>query len=286
MSQRTLPRRRLLLLDGSPGATTLLVLAAHGALPRFDAVLAPDTGWYPTHTYRYLDTLRPIATDAAMEWARADTGSVAQDSLGSLLPCPLPLFTLTADGIPGRLPQGCARRQAQALTHLIRRLLGYPRQSTLPDGIVAECAVGLGVDHTYQVPAGPPFVVFRYPLAEIGWTARDCRAFLHHHGLGEASDLACVACPNRSDHGWAHLRATDPEGFAQAVAVDTTLRHGHPNPALRGMPLGTTYFLHPDRVPLDQVDLTPDTGFAPEGCKPWACRGDGSGTTLEGGGGR
>lgn len=283
MSQRTFPRRRLLLLDGSPGATTLLVLSAHGALPGFDAVLVPDTGWYPASTYRHLDTLRHIATDAAMDWEPVGTGNIARDTLESRLPCPLPLFTLTPDGTPGRLPQGCARRQAQALTNHIRRLLGHPRPAALPRGVLAECAIGLGLDHSHTAESGPPFVAFTYPLADIGWTDRDCHAFLHHHELDEAPGLACLACPNRSNHGWARLHDSDPMAFARAVAVDTMLRHGHPNPALSGMPRGTTHFLHPDRVPLDQADLAPDDGLTPQGCKPWACRGDaGQGTAAPG----
>lgn len=85
--------------------------------------------------------------------------------------------------------------------------------------------------------------------------------------------MACVACPNRSNHGWAHLRAADPATFTEAVAADAILRHGHPGAETRGMPPGTLYFLHPDRVPLDQADLSATTDPGPDGCAPWACRG-------------
>ncbi|MCK9872435.1 hypothetical protein [Nocardiopsis dassonvillei] len=274
MAYRTPPRQRLLLMDGSPGGATLLVLAARGAIPTFDAVLVPDTRWYPAQTYRYLERLRRIATEAAMPWHWAATSDTTQDCLNRYRSCPLPLFTLTPDDVPGRLPQGCARRQGTALATTVRHLLSYPRPTPVPDGIRAECARGEGLEHAcHPMASGPRYVLFRRPLADIGWTQRDCRAFLGHHGLDEEPSLACVACPLRSNQGWARLRATEPAAFAEAVAVDATLRHGHPEAALHGMPPGTTFFLHPDRVPLDQADLSADTDAVTDGCVPWACRG-------------
>ncbi|WP_223830220.1 hypothetical protein [Nocardiopsis quinghaiensis] len=276
----------MLLLDSSPGATALLILAAHRALPPFDAVLIPDTGWYPPTGYRMLERLRRVALQAAMGWEPVKTAPIAHRTLnpGGAL-CPLPLFALHPDGAPGRLPEGCARSTAVALTHRIRRLLGYPRSNPVPGGVVAECATGAGLEHVrFPLPTGPRYVLFRRPLVDIGWTSRDCRALLHHHGLEDGPDMACVACPHRSNHGWARLRYTDSAAFAEAVAVDATLRHDHPEAPQLGMPPGTLYYLHPDRVPLDQADLStgPDTALG--GCVPWACHGRGPDAPVDGGG--
>ncbi|WP_236572283.1 hypothetical protein [Nocardiopsis sp. FR4] len=250
MTHPTPPRQRLLLLDGSPGATTLLLLAAHGALPAFDAVLVPDTRWYPPRTYRYLERLHHIAAEAAKPWHWAKTSDTAQECLNSHRSCPLPLFTLTPDGIPGRLPQVCARRQGISLADTTRRLLGCPRPTSVPEGVVAECATGEALEHAHHPLAiGPRYVRFHRPLVDIGWTSTDCAAFLAHYELPADLDLACTACPMRSNRSWRHLRATDPAAFADAVAVDTLIRHGHPEAASHGMPPGTTFFLHPDRIP-------------------------------------
>lgn len=279
MSHHPPPRAQLLLIDGSPGATTLLVLAAHGAIPRFEAVLVPDTGWLPERTHLDLDLMRCRATEASMDWIQAQTCDTAHDSLdGTVLP--LPLFTLTADGACGRLPQGCAHRQGVALSSAVRRLLGYPRPGPVPDDVVAECATGTALGQAQPSPsAGPRYVRFRHPLIDIGWTSADCVAFLAHHSLPAELDLACIACPMRSNRSWRHLREAEPATFAHAVAVDTTLRHGHPGPARRGMPSGTTYYVHPDRVPLDQADVTEPDRSEPSGCTPWTCRGNGAGSS-------
>ncbi|GAB3712746.1 hypothetical protein [Nocardiopsis oceani] len=173
-----------------------------------------------------------------------------------------------------------------ALSSAVRRLLGYPRPTPIPDGVAAECATGtaLGQAQAQAPPStGPRYIRFRRPVIDIGWTSTDCAAFLAQHGLPTTLDLACIPCPLRSNRSWRHLRDTDPAAFADAVSIDTTLRHGHPSPALRGMPDGTTFYLHPDRVPLDQADLSTDTGWHPCGCAPWACRGDAATDPAAGG---
>ncbi|MFL1433095.1 MULTISPECIES: hypothetical protein, partial [unclassified Nocardiopsis] len=263
---------RLLILDGGPEATALLLLAAHGAAPRYDAVLIPDTGWYPATAQRALRRLRTLATGAAMGWEPVTTTPIADRTLNPPGPIPLPLFTLHPDGTRGRLPEGCARARAVALARRIRCLLGHPRPGPVPDGVVAECSLGIGLEGAHRMIIGPPFITFRRPLTGIGWTTPDCRALLLHHGIDPDTGSVCTACPHRSNRSWRHLAATDPEAFTEATAVDAALRHGPAGPAPRGMPPGTTFFLHPERVPLDQADLSAPDGPPATGCAPWACR--------------
>ena len=58
------------------------------------------------------------------------------------------------------------------------------------------------------------------------------------------------------------MKANAPEEFAQAVAVDTALRAG------RGLPgLKEAAYLHPERIPLANVDFDKDSnqlGFLDE----------------------
>lgn len=261
----------MLLIDGTPGAITLLLLASQRVVPSFEAVLVPDTGWMLPRTRRDLDRLANLATDTGMRWIHAPTGNTAHETVNGPL-MPLPLYTLNADGAQGRLPQGCAQRQGVALSNTVRRLLGHPRPHPVPEGVVAECATDTTLDHTGTPdPTGPTYIRFRRPLIAIGWTDADCAALLTYYGLPTTMDLACIACPLRSNRAWRHLRDTDPASFADAVAVDVTLRHGHPDPALHGRPSGTTFYLHPDRVPLGQTDLESgtSTGTDRSGCAPW-----------------
>ncbi|GAB3749932.1 hypothetical protein GCM10027590_68540 [Nocardiopsis nanhaiensis] len=273
-----------MLIDGTPGSLTLVLLAVHHVVPPFDAILVPDTGWLPDQADRDLDRLARLATTVGMRLIRAQTGPTGREALDGVI-MPLPLHTLTADGHPGRLPHGCAHRQGVALSSAVRRLLGYPRPQPLPEGVVAECATGTTLDHTHAPdPTGPPYVRFRRPLTALGWTEADCVALLAHHDLPTEVELSCIACPQRSNPRWRRLRRSEPQAFTEAIGIDAAVRHAHPDPALRGRPPGTTFYLHPDRVPLEQADLDAHSATDRSGCVPWRCLGaQGSRTDANGG---
>src|SRR5690625_5333016 len=102
----TTPRpARVLLLDGSPGATTVLLLGAHHVLEGLDHVLYADTGLYPASTERYLKQVHALCRQAGAELVRADATDIAERAW-SQSPSPLPLFTLDRYGTTGRLPNG------------------------------------------------------------------------------------------------------------------------------------------------------------------------------------
>jgi hypothetical protein len=69
------------------------------------------------------------------------------------------------------------------------------------------------------------------------------------------------------------LREHSPAEWADAVAFDTSIRHGSARANADGHPLRGQFFLHRQRVPLDQVRLRPqpvDDADMP-GCGPWTC---------------
>jgi hypothetical protein len=75
---------------------------------------------------------------------------------------------------------------------------------------------------------------------------RDCLAWLASRGW-TAPRSACIGCPFHSDDEWRRIREV-PEEWADAIEVDRTIRH---QPGMRG-----EQFMHSQRVPLDQVDLS------------------------------
>jgi len=69
------------------------------------------------------------------------------------------------------------------------------------------------------------------------------------------------------------LREHSPAEWADAVAFDTSIRHGSARANADGHPLRGQFFLHRQRIPLDQVRLRPqpvDDADTP-GCGPWTC---------------
>ncbi|GAA3745412.1 hypothetical protein HDA32_005116 [Spinactinospora alkalitolerans] len=276
------PRLRLLHLDAGIGSSALLLLAAQGAIPGFDYAVFPDPGWYPAAVYTHVRRLKRIAADAGIRLIHTPAGhpTAAHHCRAPALP----LHSRDADGTLARLPNGCARSRPRAVESEAERLLGNLAADATPEGADAECAVGLGVDHAaHATRSEAERLRFTYPLLDIGWTRRDCRAFLFLRGLADVFDPLCIACPNRSDSSWAELKATDPAAWEQAVAVDAAIRHGYAAAAARGMPSGSTYYLHHDRVPLAEADLDADTGPDPDQGSPWACRDDQADNGTRGG---
>jgi len=113
--------------------------------------------------------------------------------------------------------------------------------------------------------------------------------------------IFAITCPFHGNRQWRHIRDTSPTEWADVIAFDHAIRHGHPAATDNGQPLRGEYFLHHSRVPLDQADLDranlhraePDLphsaasvdatsqgdqdeaagdGADPDGCSPWACR--------------
>ncbi|MBB6174969.1 hypothetical protein HNR23_005029 [Nocardiopsis mwathae] len=279
------PRLRLLYLDADVGSSALLLLSAQGAIHRFDHAIFPDPGWYPAAVYAHVRRLENVAADAGIGIIRSAIGS-CEGSASRRIPVSwLPLFTRGIDGSLGRLPNSCAWARARAVESEAQRLHGDNGRSVRPHVPVAQCAIGLGSErtvHTSNAELGSLDVTL--PLQGIGWSARDCRAYLFSHGIADVREPLCIACPNRSGASWRELKATDPAAWEQAVAIDAAIRHGGFSAATPGMPPGSTCYLHPSRVPLPDADLDRDVGLEGGTCTLWVGDDSASGENRPGGG--
>ncbi|GAA1122565.1 hypothetical protein [Nocardiopsis composta] len=272
----TAPRLRLLSLGAGVQSSTLLLLAAHGAF-RFDYALFADTGWEPRPVYAHLRRLEAIAEAAGIPVLRVSAGNIRNDALDTERHfVSMPLFTTSPEGQKGMGRRQCTSQyKVRPLKKAARRLLGYPHPTRVPRGVYATQAIGISADEVHRAKdADVAYLRNTFPLLDIGWTRRDCRAYLAAHGLGDTPRSACIGCPYRSNTSWRDLKAADPAGFADAVVFDAAIRHRPSAAAPPGMPPRYAYYLHRDRIPLGEVDLGTDTGPEPPGCSPWACRGN------------
>ncbi|GAA4935662.1 hypothetical protein GCM10023224_15540 [Streptomonospora halophila] len=284
---RPAPALKLLSLGAGVQSSTLLLLAAHGAIPTFDHALFADTGWEPPAVYRHLERLEAVAADAGIPLLRVAAGNIRDDALSPEHRfASMPLFIKGPNGERRMGRRQCTSEyKVRPLKREARRLLGYPHPARVPTGVTAEQAIGISVDEVHRAKdADVGYLRNVFPLLDIGWTRRDCAAFLTLHDLGDTPKSACIGCPFRSNESWAEMRATDPASFEDAVTFDAAIRHGPPGATANGMPLQGTAYLHRDRIPLDQVDFGIDTGPEPDGCSPWSCRGDEAGSGPAGGG--
>jgi hypothetical protein len=83
-----------------------------------------------------------------------------------------------------------------------------------------------------------------------------------------------LTCPYHDDGFWADLKAGSPAEWADAVDFDRQIRHGSARANADGQPLRGRYYLHAQRVPLDQVALRPRRRSSSDdtpGCGPFTC---------------
>jgi hypothetical protein len=89
---------------------------------------------------------------------------------------------------------------------------------------------------------------------------------------GDTRSRRAWGCPFHDDGFWLALRENSPSEWADAVAFDRAVRHGSARANAAGQPLRGQFFLHRQRVPLDEVVLRSRTQMAAApGCGPWTC---------------
>ena len=152
--------------------------------------------------------------------------------------------------------RGIGRRQCTSeyklkpLTHKIRELLGVSRRGYIAPGTV-ECWVGISMDEIIRMrPARQKYLATRWPLIEEGLTRRDCKVWLRRNDYPIPPRSACCGCPFHNNDHWRYTRDHEPDEWADVIYVDKALRQGDS----RGM--RATEYMHADRVPLDEVDLS------------------------------
>jgi hypothetical protein len=276
------PRIRVLSLGAGPQSTALLLLACERKIATFDAAIFADPGWQHQAVYQRVEQLAPIAAAAGIPLYQVSVGDVRIDALDpGRRYASMPLWYRSPAGHDATARRQCVSRyKTRPIKAHIRSLLGYPPPARVPRGIYAELAVGLAADETGR--ARDPdvrYLQFTYPLADLGWTTADCLRYLIPHGMGGAPLSGCLGCPYNGNRWWRYLRDHEPGHWADVVAFDHAIRHGHSRPSDHGQPLRGTYYLHMSRQPLDQAHLGPASalnglpGYAEDGirggCSPW-----------------
>lgn len=281
------PALRALSLGAGVQSTTLLLLAIEGVIPAFDIALFADPGWEGARTYRHLAALTQHAARAGIEVGRVSAGDIRRDALDPAHRfVSLPLFTLGPNGERGMARRQCTNEsKLKPLKAEIRRLLGYPHPARVPRGVYAHMAIGISTDEFHRArDADVRYIHNIFPLIELGWTRDDCRAYLADHGYTHVPRSACLGCPYHGNTQWRRIRDDTPDEWAEVIAFDTAIRHGHPHATAHGR--RGSYYLHHSRRPLDQADLdtkprrrlntVDDHDVAesgdPDGYSPWTCR--------------
>ncbi|WP_051942587.1 adenine nucleotide alpha hydrolase family protein [Streptacidiphilus rugosus] len=300
------PAVRVLSLGAGVQSTTLLLLAADGRIPRFDAAVFADTGWEPRHVYEHFERLvREVAEPAGIPVIRVKattgtagrvTGNLRADSLNPGAWVRIPAFVADRTGKHAAMVrrQCTEEYKVKPIKQAIRALLGYPHPRPVPAGVFAEQAIGISRDEFERAKdASVQYLRNVFPLLHLpapggveGWSRTDCTRYLTAQGWGSTPKSACIGCPFHGNAAWRELRDHHPEEWGDAVAFDHQLR----TTELRG--IKQKPYLHRSLLPLDQApidkvtrgewhqrqgdlfDALADQEADTPGCSPWSCHGD------------
>ncbi|MBI1213603.1 MAG: hypothetical protein GC190_19265 [Alphaproteobacteria bacterium] len=252
----TMPRLRILSLGAGVQSTTMALMAAHGELtPMPDCAIFADTQWEPKAVYEHLKWLMspnvlPFPVHIATRGSLKQSILERRNSTGGRFAV-VPWHIVNPDG-----SYGFGRRQCTSefkLTPLMwkmRELLGVDRRARIAANSV-EVWGGISTDEASRMkPARQQWQQTRWPLIETRKSRRDCESWLQRHSYPVPPKSSCLGCPFHSDAIWRDLRDNSPDEWAETVEVDRAMREGD----ARGF--NGVEFMHSQRVPLDQIDLS------------------------------
>jgi len=235
-------------------STTMALMAAHGEItPMPDCAIFADTQAEPLAIYRHLDWLEK---QLPFPIHRVTTGSLRDEIIGAMagknrMDARPPFFT-RAGSVLNR--QCTHDYKITPIIKKVRELIGLKKGQRAPKVPVAVQWIGISCDEAIRIkPSRVAFIKHRWPLIEKGMHRRHCLTWCEERGYPKPVKSACTFCPYTDNARWRDMKANDPTSFADAVAVDHAIRAGVPGPR---RPKDDAWFVHSQRVPLDQVDLS------------------------------
>lgn len=245
------PTLRILSHGGGVQTSTLLFMAERGEIPPIDAAIMGDTLDEERAVYDYLRYASELTRTPVI---LASNGSILEHIRRSKGPpdgkqiVTLPYFL--ADG--GQMMRTCTKvLKIDAVTKEIRKLLGLKFRQRVPKDVTVEVLIGISTDEKQRAGGFPAekWQTVTYPLLNADMSFANCISWLEQRQYRRPPRSRCRVCPYHSNEAW---RALSREDFEHACTYDDLLREGGTPP--RGY--NSLPFLHPDRIPLREVDLS------------------------------
>jgi hypothetical protein len=235
----------VLSLGAGVQSSALLLMSDRGDCEIADFAVFADTQVEPPEVYAWLDYLQ---SKVSIPVYRTTKGDIVADTLAEGRSASLPYFTRDASGKPGIAQRQCTKEyKLEPVYKEIRRELGYKPGERVKHEV--RVLVGISCDESHRMKAPMhPWVTNVYPLVDQ-WKSRAWAREYVEDKLGMTPPRsACFICPYHSNVEWRDIRSKSPDLWQRAVEFDRQIR--------RRPMLDADCYLHSDRVPLDQVDLT------------------------------
>lgn len=241
------PQLRVLSLGWGVQSTTLAFMSALGEIEPVDFAIHADTTHESSLTYAYAERWMPWLAELGV---RVITASNPKRTSGVKTgKTDLPAFTNNVQGSNGQLRRQCTSTwKILPMRQAIRQYLKDTGIKNPKPGAVEQW-IGISLDEFQRMKdSDVKYIVNRWPLIEHKMTRNDCVKWLRDHGLEVPPKSACTFCPFHSTSEWRRIKS-NPDDWSEAVEVDHAIRKARPPYDL---------FVHPARIPLEDVDLRND----------------------------
>jgi hypothetical protein len=240
---------------GGTQSTAIAALIIQGKLPKPDLVVIADTGREMPTTWQYLDAVvRPALKAIGLEVHRVKTSEWARERVREIFTADqiqIPAFS-NLNGAKSKLSAFCSSHwKRESIDRWMSQTQGLTRSKY-------KKWIGFSLDETNRVlrmQGGKDYKsgLIRFPLVYDVPTKRQAAIRLvEEMGWPKPPRSRCWMCPNQSDYEWAEVQTDHPDLFAEAIALDESIRERDPNA-----------FLHSTIKPLRDADLTkPDDLFS------------------------
>lgn len=238
---------------GVQSSTMSLMAAAGEITPMPYCAIFADTQNEPAAVYAWLEWLKlqlPFPVHTVSKGNLANDTLIIRDSKDGTkrwIKTGVPFHSINPDGTAGHCPRQCTSDyKIRPIMRLVRALLA-----------AADCKhaiqwIGISLDEIHRMKMSQvKYSTTRWPLVEKRMRRPECVFWMKNHGFPEPPRSACVMCPYRSNKEWRSL--TDYER-AYAVGFEDRYRE-----IKREIGENDQRFLHSDRIPLSQVDLSEST---------------------------
>jgi len=214
---------------------TLAAMVALGEIDPVDAVIHSDTRHEKSGTYAFAEKWTPWLQDHGVNVVTVYNEMTAPivDRGGIYIPA----FTSNGKS-DGQLRRQCTQKWKVAP---MRKWLQQNR-----NGEPVEQLLGISLDEAHRAKdSDVKYIVNRWPLIEMQITRNACQAWLLSNGLEVPPKSSCTFCPYHDTAAWQEIKQNQND-WAEAVFVDRAIRTKRP-------PFDV--FIHPARIPLEDVDL-------------------------------
>ena len=245
---------RVLSLGAGVQSSALALMGEKGEVPKPDCAIFADTQAEPKAVYDWLEWLQtqlsyPVHIvshgDLYQEMMDVAEGTSKYKFLN------VPVFTITGE----RYKKGLLKRQCTThykvlpVNQKIRQLLGVKPRHKVPKDVKVQLQMGISYDEMVRMKRSRfPYVTNEFPLIEKQLRRHDCIEWMEKHNYPTPPRSACIFCPYHTNTEWRRVKENKEE-WDKVVKLDHAIRNATKRTK-------DEVFLHSDRIPIDQVDLS------------------------------